>query len=722
MDDHDGAGKMLPLSRRQFLKAGSALGAGLVLGLVMPDMFAATDNIRYTPNLFLRIAPDSSITVIINRLESGQGISTSLAMLIADELGANWSQMHTELAPAADVFKDPQSGMQMTLEQSSLANSYLQYRQIGACARAMLITAAAKQWQVTEAECSTQNSWVIGPLGYKASFASLAQAAMQLELPDAVVLQSPNQFKRIGQATPGLNTQAQVDGSFQYGMDLHLPEMKVALVARAPQFGATLASVDARAALAVPGVLQVVKLNHGVAVIADGFWPAKLGREALLLKWNTSNLTPVDSERQHSAFHELAKTAGTVVRRADISALATAVKKINAEYEFPYLAHTPMEPLNCTAELTAQGCTVWTASQFQTADQLAIARAAGVSLQQVTLHTLAAGGSFGRRAVPTSAHIVEAVQVAKAWQQLGKSGPVKVIWTRDDDIEGGYYRPAVAHRAELGFDAQGNMLAWDHVIVGQSVGLGTPAEKMLVKNGIDQTLTTGLAESYHVPLNLSLHYAQANVPVLWFRATAASHTAFVTETLLDEAAQLTGVDPVAYRRTLLGQDHPHHLAALNLAVRISGYDSKKLPRGRAWGVALHESQNSVVAYVVEASVRKNMPQLHRVWAGVHCHLAVNPLGVEAQVQGAVLMALGMTLPGAAITLKEGVVQQHSFSDYPLARISDMPQVTVALVPSDEPPSGMADAGFPALAPAYANAIARLTGKRLRKLPFNLSQA
>jgi isoquinoline 1-oxidoreductase beta subunit len=381
-----------------------------------------------------------------------------------------------------------------------------------------------------------------------------------------------------------------------------------------------------------------------------------------------------------------------------------------------------MEPLNCVVDLRADGCTVWAGTQFQTIDQGAIARTAGLKPEQVTLHTMMAGGGFGRRAVPTSDYIVEAVNVAKAYRASGKQGPVKVIWSREDDIRGGYYRPAHLHRAEIGLDAKGQIVAWNHTIVGQSILKGTPFESMMVKNGVDSTMVEGMGEPYQVPMKLSVHNAEVNVPVLWWRSVGSTHTAFVMETLIDEAAQLAGSDPVAYRRQLIGSKHPRHLAALNLAVDKSGYGKKALPAGHAWGVALHESFNTVVAYVVEASLKDGTPKLHKVTAGVHCNRAVNPMTVEAQVQGAALMALGTTLPGAAITLKDGVVQQQNFSDYTVARMTDMPQIDVHIVASNDPPTGMGEPGLPPLAPAYANALAKLSGKRLRKLPFDLASA
>jgi isoquinoline 1-oxidoreductase beta subunit len=380
-----------------------------------------------------------------------------------------------------------------------------------------------------------------------------------------------------------------------------------------------------------------------------------------------------------------------------------------------------MEPLNCTIEFREGGVDVWVGSQFQTIDQMTVAKVLDLKIEQVRLQTMMSGGGFGRRAVPSSDYLMEAAQVAKAWKAAGQTAPLKVMWSREDDIRGGYYRPMHLHRAEIGFDAQGNVLGWQHRIVGQSILMGTPFEQFLVKNGVDGVMVEGVADTpYQVPLALDIHHPKVNVPVLWWRSVGHTHTAYVMETLVDEIARATKQDPVAYRKKLLGDKHPRHVAALELAVAKSGYGKKPLPKGHAWGVAVHESFGSVVAYVVEASVDNNQPVLHKVTAGVHCNRAINPLNIEAQVQGAALMGLGTTLPGAAITLKDGVVQQSNFSDYTVARMPQMPAIEVHIVPSEDEPFGMGEPGLPPLAPAFANAIAQLTGKRLRELPFTLA--
>jgi isoquinoline 1-oxidoreductase beta subunit len=720
------------LTRRSFLKAGSVLGGGLVLGFFMPgaDKFALAQPAStpsYAPNAFLRIAPDNSVTILVSRLEFGQGVNTSLPMMIAEELDADWSLVRSELAPAGEAYKDPNFGMQMTGGSSSVKHSYLQCREIGAKARAMLISAAAQQWNVQPEQCRAVKGVVFGPGDKKSSYGALAEAAMKLPVPDKVTLKDPGDFSIIGKPTPRLDARVKSSGRQEFGIDHREPDMKTVLVARPPVFGGRLVKFDAVKAKAIPGVIDVLEIatesgGSGLAVIASGYWPAKLGRDALVAEWDASAVGKVSSAQQLKEYQALARKPGAIARPADIRKLAAAPKKIDAEFSFPYLAHAPMEPLNCVVHLKDGACTVWAGSQFQTGDQNAIAQTADLKPSQVTLHTMMAGGGFGRRAIPNSHYIVEAVTVAKAYKASGKSGPLKVVWSREDDIKGGYYRPAHVHRAEIGMDEKGKVLAWNHTIVGQSIMKGTPFEEFMVKNGVDSTMTEGMREPYDLPMKLSVHTAVQNVPVLWWRSVGSTHTAFVMETLIDELAQAAKTDPVAYRKKLLGDSHPRHLAALELAVAKSGYGKVTLPAGRAWGVAMHESFDSVVAYVVEASVTKGVPRLHKVTGGVHCNRAVNPLSIEAQVQGAILMALGTTLPGAAITLKDGVVEQQNFGDYVVARMSDMPQVDVHIVASTDAPTGMGEPGLPPLAPAFANAIASLTGKRLRSLPFDLASA
>ena len=720
------------LPRRSFLKmagiGGFAIGAFPHLALAQTNGAAKpVDALKPTqqPSAFVQIAPNGEVTVTINRLEFGQGVQTGLPMILAEELDADWSLVRSKSGTNDPAYHDPIAGMHLTGGSQSIKNSYTQYRELGARARAMLLSAAAAKWKVDVASLRTQAGTVIGPGGRKAGYGELAEAAMALPVPEKVVLKDPKNFRIIGKPTTRLDARAKSSGRQDFGIDVKHPGQLTAVVAHPPVFGARLASVDDSAARMVKGVKAVLRIpvdggGEGVAVVADGYWPAKLGRDALKLQWNTAAVEKVDSEKQLAQYRELAKQPGPRKFDADMSALDKAPHRIDAEILFPYLAHAPMEPLNCTVRLTENGAELWVGTQCAGLDAAAAAKALGLKPEQVKVNVQVAGGGFGRRFVGTSDYVVEACQVAKAARTAGLNVPVRLLWSREDDIKGGYYRPSHLHRASIGFDERGKVLAWDHTIVGQSILVGTVFEQYQVKDGIDGTATEGMRDPYDLPMRLTVHHPKANVSVLWWRSVGSTHTAFVMETLLDDIARTTKQDPVAYRMALFGDKHPRHRAALQMAVDKSGYSKTKLPEGRAWGVAVHESFESVVAYVVEASVKDGQPVLHRATAGVHCNLAVNPRSVEAQVQGAAAMGLSMCLPGSAITLKDGVVEQSNFGDFTVARITDMPEIAVHIVPSAEPPKGMGEPGLPPLAPAFANAIAKLTGKPVRQLPFNLA--
>jgi len=718
------------LPRRGFLKL--AVASGFALGFAplaarAQGAAAADAALKPTqlPAAFVAIATDGTVTVTVNRLEFGQGVQTALPMILAEELDADWSKVRSQLGTNDPAYADPLWGMHLTGGSTAIKNSFTQYRELGARTRAMLVGAAASRWGANPSALRTEAGHVIGPGGRRAGYGELAEAAMKQPVPERVTLKDPQRFKLIGQPTTRLDARDKSSGRQDFGIDVRRPGQLTAVVARPPVFGAKLRSVDDSAARAVKGVKAVLRVPldrgaEGVAVVAEGYWPAKLGRDALKLDWASDTVEKVDSARQLARYRELANQPGARHFDADMAPLAAAPKRIEAEFVFPYLAHAPMEPLNCTVELSEAGATLWVGTQMPGLDGVAAAKALGLKPEQVRVNVQMAGGGFGRRGLPTSDYVVEACAIAKATREAGLRVPVRTVWSREDDIKGGYYRPMHLHRARIGFDERGRVLAWDHTIVGQSIAAGSPFEAGMVKNGVDQTAVEGMRAPYPLPMRLSVHHPKLNVPVLWWRSVGSTHTAFVMETLIDEIARETKQDPVAYRLAMFGKDHPRHRDALKLAVEKSGYGKRQLPEGRAWGVAVHESFESVVAYVVEASVKDGEPVLHQVTAGVHCNLVVNPRTVEAQVQGAALMGLGMCLPGAAITLKDGVVEQGNFGDYRVARITEMPKVVVHTVPSAEPPTGMGEPGLPPLAPAFANALARLTGKPLRDLPFALS--
>lgn len=720
----------ITLPRRSFLKivgiGGLALGAFPHLALAQQADDAGVAPLKPTqqPSAFVQIAPNGEVTVTINRLEFGQGVQTGLPMILAEELDADWSLVRSRNGSNAAAYMDPAFGIHLTGGSNSIKNSYTQYRELGARARAMLLSAAAARWNVDVTSLSTQAGTVLGPAGRKASYGELAEAAMAMPVPEQITLKDPKDFRIIGHATTRIDAKAKSSGQQDFGIDMHLPGQLTAVVARPPVFGSKIASLDDSAARATKGVKAVLRVPldggaEGVAVVADSYWQAKLARDALKVEWDSSTLEKVDSEKQLAQYRGLVGQPGPRQFDADMTPLATAPHQLEAEFVFPYLAHAPMEPLNCTVQISGGRAQLWVGTQFPGGDSAAAAKVLNLKPEQIQINVQTAGGGFGRRGVPTSDFIVQACEVAKAARAVGLNVPIRTLWSREDDIKGGYYRPVYLHQARIGFDDSGKILAWDHALVGQSILVGTVFGGQ-VKNGIDPTATEGMRDPYPLPMRLTVHHPKLNVPVLWWRSVGSTHTAFVMETLIDEIARTTKQDPVAYRMKLFADQSPRHRAALQLAVDKSEYGKRQLSAGRAWGVAVHESFSSVVAYVVEASVQNGRPVLHHVTAGVHCNLVVNPRSVEAQVQGAALMGLSMCLPGGAITLKDGVVQQSNFADFSVPRITDMPEFSIHVVPSAEPPTGMGEPGLPPLAPAFANAIASLTGKPLRQLPFKLA--
>ncbi|SPA13723.1 putative Isoquinoline 1-oxidoreductase subunit beta (large chain) (iorB) [Cupriavidus taiwanensis] len=721
------------LDRRGFLKLTGLAGGGLALGvapLAQAQEGAKPKAPPAAPQAFLIIAPDNTVTVAVNRLEFGQGVHTALPMALAEELDADWRNVRAALAPAGDPYKDPGFGMQMTGGSTALNHSFQQYRELGARARAMLVAAAAQRWKVDPASCKVEQG-VITSGSQRATFGELAPAAMELPVPQQVTLKDPAQFRIVGKPTPRLDARGKMEATTPFGIDTQLKGMVVAVVARPPRFGGKVKGFSADKARAVPGVRGVLPVpvdrgGSGVAVVASGYWPAKMGRDALAVQWDDAG-SKVSSQALFDEYAKLAGQPGTVARAGEgdiAAAINGAPRKIEADFRFPYLAHAPMEPLNCTLQPEVSGgkvqsVKVWVGSQFQTVDQAAVARTLGLAPDKVVLNTMMAGGGFGRRAVPTSDYIVEAANVLKAWVAAGHTEPLKVVWSREDDIRGGYYRPLHLHRARIGLDAQGKVVGWQHTIVGQSILKGTPFEPFMVKNGVDATMTEGIVENdYDLPLQMSVHHPQVDVPVLWWRSVGNTHTAFVKETLADEMAAAAKQDPVAFRLARLDEKkHARHRAALQLAVEKSGYGKRKLPKGHAWGVAVHESFSTVVAYVVDVSLVKGEPRVHRVTAGVHANRVVNPLSAEAQIQGGCVFGLAMTRPGFAIEIENGAVKNSNFPDFPPPRITDAPVVDVFFVPSQDNPTGLGEPGVPPIAPAVANALFTLTGKRQRQLPF-----
>lgn len=709
------------IDRRGFLKVVALAGSGLALALESRDGFAqaAAPKPPLQPLAFLRIHPDNTVEILSNRLEFGQGTQTALPMILAEELDVDWANVRGVLAPAGDPFKDPVFGIQMTGGSAALHNSWDQYRRMGAAAQAMLRQAAADAWKVPIEQVKASRGRLTAGTR-SATYGEMAAAAASLPVPDAPRLKDPKQFRLIGTPTRRVDTATATDGSKKFGMDVKLPRMRVAVIKRPPTFGGKVARFDALDAKNIKGVFDVLQVPldrgaTGLVVIADGYYPAIRGRQALKVEWTDGLGARLTSASMFADYRALAKDAKTVALPGDIGKLAGAPRTLVAEYEFPYLAHAPMEPLNATIDLRSDSCTVWAGSQFQTIDQAAVAEVLGMRPDRVTLNTMPAGGGFGRRAVPSSDYLREAAAIAKAYAK----GPIKVIWSREDDLQGGYYRPMHVHRAEIAFDDAGQVVAWKHAIVGQSILKGSPFAAVLVKDGVDSTMTEGVVENvYGMPMQVVVTHPDNPVPVLWWRSVGNTHTAYVMETLIDEVARAANQDPVEFRMARLdAKKHARHRAALALAVEKSGY-GKPLPAGHGWGVAVHESFGSVVAHVVDVSIEDGRPKVHRVTAGIHANRIVNPLSAEAQVQGGAVFGLGMTMPNFAITLKDGRVEQTQFTDYPPPRMPDAPPVDVHFVKSEEPPTGLGEPGVPPIAPAVANAVFAITGKRLRKLPFD----
>ncbi len=719
-------------TRRGFLKG----GAGLALAIVAPTVAlaevggpghagSAMVDGEFSPNAFLRIGTDGTVTVVSKHLEMGQGVYTGLATLVAEELDADWSRVTVEGAPAdAKRYSNLFWKAQGTGGSTAIANSYEQMRRAGATARAMLVSAAAQQWKVPASQITVKNGVVShAASGRKAGFGELAEAAAQLPVPANVKLKNPKDFTLIGRSAPRVDSVAKTTGRATFTQDVKLPGMLVAVAAHPPRFGGRVKSVDDKAARAIKGVNDVVVIPNGVAVLASDYWTAKKGRDALKVEWDEAQAYRGSSDAIVADYRERAKTPGLNARNDGNAeaALAKAGKVIEAEYVFPYLAHASMEPLNCVMKLENGECEVWNGEQLHTVDQFSLAKTLGIEADRVKLNMVYAGGSFGRRANPQSDYLLETAQIVKA---INGRAPVKLVWSREDDMRGGFYRPIYLHRVRAALDAKGMPVAWLQRIVGQSIIAGSPFEPMLVKDGVDITSVEGASTlPYAIPnLNVDLHTTNADVkvPVQWWRSVGSTHTAYATELFIDELAQAAGKDPVAYRMALL-KKHPRHAGVLKMAADKAGWNKPLAPaadgatRGR--GVAVHESFNSFVAEVVEVTVQKDGSfKVDRVVCAVDCGVVVNPDVVRAQMEGGIGYALAAALTGS-ITLKDGVVEQSNFNDYPVLRINEMPKVEVHIVKSAAAPTGVGEPGVPPLAPALASALRAATGKVIHTLPI-----
>ena len=710
------------MERRDFLKASIAASGGLLIGFHFPGIALAASNTSsagaFMPNAFVRIGTDERVIVIVNHSEMGQGVYTSLPMLLAEELDADWNKVGFEPAPVDPKYNHPVFGMQMTGGSSSVWSGLEQFRQAGAAARAMLITAAAQQWNVEASTCRTESGAVLNG-SRKLTYGRLAAAAAKLTPPEHVQLKDPKTFKLIGKPIKRLDTPEKLNGKAEFGIDVKLPGMLTAVIARPPIFGAKLKSFDDAKASSLPGVRKIVAVPPGVAVIADTFWQAKVARDALRVEWDEGSMQNFDTGKMMQDFRERVQSAGSSVRKdGDAeSALSNAAKKIEAVYEVPYLSHLMMEPLNCTVDLRSDSCEVWTGSQFQTVDRASAAKIAGLPPERVQLHTTFLGGGFGRRANPQSDFVVEAVHVAKA-----AGSPVKVIWTREDDMRGGWYRPSFLHAIAGGIDASGNAVTWRSRLVGQSIMAGTMFAAMMMKGkDYDPASVEGVDDlPYSIPnIAVESHQAEINVPVQWWRSVGHSHTAFAVECFIDELAALAQKDPYQFRRALL-QKQPRHLGVLDLAAQKAGWD-KPLPKGMGRGIAVHFAFGSYAAHVAEVSVTDGSVRVHRMVCAIDCGQYVNPGIIAAQTEGGAIFGASAAL-FQELTFENGRLQQTNFNTFPVMRMNECPEIETHIVDNHEKSGGIGEPGVPCAAPAIANAIFAATGKRIRRLPIRMTEA
>jgi isoquinoline 1-oxidoreductase beta subunit len=712
-------------SRRQFLIGTAAATAGLVIGfrLIAADK-ASAQEAKPAANPFqayVEITPENRIVIHSSQFEMGQGSYFGIATLVMEELDGDWSQVDVVGAsgnPALYGNLAWGGTAQGTGGSTSMTSSWERYRKAGAAARAMLVAAAAKEWSVPAGEITVDAGVVSHASGKKASFGELAEAAAGIPVPAEVPLKSKEQWTQIG--ADGLkryDSAGKTNGTQTYTIDLKLDGLLTATMIHPPKFGATVKSFDAAKAKAFDGVVDVVQTPRGIAVVGQNMWAALKGRDLVTVEWDEAKAEQRGTAEVLAEYRELSNGPAKATARNDgdaAAALSSAASTVEGKYEFPYLAHASLEPLNAIARINGDGTVeVWGGHQIPDLYQAVAAQVGGVTPDKVKLHVMKAGGSFGRRAVSDADLIVEAVATAKA---LGPGKPVKVQWTRENDMRGGRYRPAYVHAIKGGFDKDGKLVALHDHIVGQSILGGSPFAAM-IENGVDATSVEGASNlPYAVPnVKVDLTTTEVNVPVLWWRSVGSTHTAYVIETFVDELAASAKRDPVEFRLSMLDK-HPRHAAVLKLAAEKAGWDTP-LPEGRFRGVALHESFSTYVAEVVEITFRSASDfTVDRVVCAVDCGTAINPDQIRAQMEGGIGFGLGAILQ-EELTLTGGVVDQENYDTYTPLRINQMPKVEVHIVPSDEPPTGVGEPGVPPIGPAVANALRAATGKTIRSLPI-----
>jgi isoquinoline 1-oxidoreductase beta subunit len=710
-------------SRRTLLQSGGALVIGFMLPMGMGKLAAQAPGgggpPPVDPNAFVHVAADNTITVLIKHIEFGQGPFTGLATLVAEEMDASWAQMRAEHAPADQkLYANLFMGLQGTGGSTAMANSYMQMRKAGAMARWMLVHAAAQSWGVSADQIAVKDGVLSGPGGKTGQFGEFVAAAAKLTPPQDVPLKNPAKFELIGRdrSVGRVDSRAKSTGKANFSIDQSAPGMLTVMVAHPPRFGAKVARFDEKKAMAVKGVVAVRQISTGVAVYATSTWPAIKGRKALDIVWDESAAEKRGSAEMAAQYLERAKTPGkTAKAKGDVeAALATpGAKVIEAEYVFPYLAHAPMEPLGGYIEFDGKTALARFGSQFPSFDHPAMAKVLGLPIEQVRIEPVLAGGSFGRRATGDAHFAVELAEVAKA---IGPGKKVRLTWTREDDIHGGYYRPLMVHRMK-GAVKDGKIIAWSDSIVGQSFAIGGPMEKMMIQSGVDSTMVEG---SDKPPYDLPAFRCDATIdasPVttLWWRSVGHTHTGYAVETFVDHLLEAAGKDPVAGRLELMGEE-PRAAGVLKAVAALAGW-GKPVPAGRARGVAVVESFNTFVAEIAEVSIGEDgEPKVHKVWAAVDCGVAVNPDIIRAQVEGGIGYATGHILYGD-VPLVAGKPGVSNFNDYRSLRIMEMPEVELTIVKSDANPTGIGEPGVPPCGPAIANALAKLGRERPTRLPM-----
>ena len=695
-------------SRRAFLQSGAAL----VVAFALPATGRAAAAGATALSAYVRIAADNRVTVVCGSSEMGQGVLTAIPMLVAEELDADWALVGVEQAPVDQAYNNPMFGMQATGGSTTVRANWLPMRQAGAAAREMLVAAAAAQWQVDASTLTTDKGTVSGPGGKKASYGSLVAAASRLVVPAKPKLKDSQSFKLLGKPTKRLDTVAKSNGSARFGIDAQVPGMLVAVMARAPAPGAKPKAMNEAAAKAVKGVQQVITLPSGVAVLARGYWAAKKGRDALDVQWDLGAAGQLNSAAISEMLDEGAREADAVAldQGNPRDASANAAKTLDARYEAPYLAHACMEPLNCTAWVQGDSVEIWAGTQSQGPAQGILGQVAQVTPAKVKINTLLLGGGFGRRFAPD--FTIDATLLSKI---SGK--PVKLIYTREDDMAAGFYRPPSVARFSGALNDQGALTMLKAGVGSPSIMAGS-GFMQLPANGVDAMALEGLVDHpYDIPNQRIAYGRREPGPQVWFwRSVGHSQNGFFTESFIDEMAAAAGKDPFEFRRALLGKS-PRHKAVLELAAQKAGWGTP-LPKGVARGIAVASSFGSYVAEVAELSVGADgTPRVHRVVAAVDCGMTVNPLTIERQIEGAIVYGLTAALYGK-ISFKDGRVEQGNFHQYPMLRMNEMPKVEVHIVKSSEEPGGIGEPGTPPIAPAVVNALFALTGKRVRSLPID----